>query len=68
MKGKYDKTNALTLTVEDAAKEIGISGHLAWALVGKGKLRAVRLGKLVRVPRTAITELLEGDDGNAGSG
>jgi excisionase family DNA binding protein len=65
MKGKYDKTHAMTLTVEDAAKEIGISRHLAWSLVEKGQLRSVRLGKLVRVPRVALTELLEGNDGNA---
>ncbi len=61
MKAAYDKTNAMTLTVEDAAKEIGISAYLAWKLVNEGKIRSVRFGKLRRVPRIALTELLEAE-------
>jgi len=64
MKAQYDKANALTLTVEDAAKELGISKYLAWKLVIKGQLRSVKLGDLRRVPRAALTELLDGEKPN----
>ena len=66
---KYERGNALTLTLQQAAKELGISEYMAEQLVKKGKLRSVKLGKLVRVPRVALTELLEGNDARAtGSG
>ena len=69
MKAKYEKKGALTLTVEDAAKELAISRHLAWELVKKGELPTIRLGRLVRVPRVQLMKLLERNDGSAtGSG
>ncbi len=60
---KYQKGNALTLTTQQAAKELGISAYMTDKLVKRGELRTVRLGKLVRVPRTALTELLEEKNG-----
>ena len=57
---KYHKGDALTLTIQQAAKELGISEYMAGKLVKDGKLRTVRLGKLVRVPRVALDELLRG--------
>ena len=65
---KYHAGDALTLTIQQAAKELGISEYMAEQLVKKGKLRSVKLGKLVRVPRVALTELLEGNDGSTGPG
>lgn len=61
-KANYAKGNAMTLTIGQAARELGISDYLAEKLVREGKLRSVRLGKLVRVPRSALTELLEGEE------
>ena len=40
----------LLLTVEEAARRLGIGRSLAWALVRKGELPSVRLGRLVRIP------------------
>ena len=68
MKAQYDRKGALTLTVDEAARELGISKYLAWDLVRKGQLRSVKLGDLRRIPRTALTELLEGNNGSTGSG
>ncbi len=64
MKAQYDRKGALTLTIDEAAAQLGISKYLAWELVRKGQLRSVKLGDLRRIPRTALTELLEANDGN----
>lgn len=60
-KANYAKGNALTLTMQQAAKELGISEYMAEQLVKKGELRSVKMGKLVRVPRIALDELMRGD-------
>lgn len=68
MKAKYKREGALTLTVADAARELAISEHLAWQLVRRGELPTIKLGRLVRVPRAKLMKLLEGNNGDAGSG
>ena len=69
MKGLYDKSHALTMTVEDFAKEIGISVYTARSMVKRGEIRSIKLGKLRRIPRLVLTELLEANDGKStGSG
>jgi len=63
---KYPQGSDLALTVPQAAKELGVSEHLARGMIRTGQLRSVKLGnKLRRVPRTAITELLEGNNERA---
>lgn len=64
-KANYTKGNALTLTTQQAAKELGISEYMAEQLVKKGELRSVKLGKLVRVPRIALDELMRGEKPNS---
>lgn len=53
------------LTVEEAAEQLGIGRTLAWHLVRSGDLGSVRIGKLRRVPVTAVaefaTQLIERD-------
>lgn len=44
----------LLLTVEEAARRLGIGRSLAWRLVRNGDLPSVRLGRLVRVPRRSL--------------
>lgn len=51
------------LKVEEAARLLRISRASAYRRVGDGTIRSVRLGRLIRVPRAAIEELL-----NAGTG
>ncbi len=54
----------LLLTVEEAARRLGIGKTLAWELVWAGVLPSVRLGRCVRIPLAAleawITEQMEG--------
>ena len=61
-KAQYKRENSLTLTVPEAARELGISSYLAWSLVRKGELPSIKLGKLVRVPRAKLLKVLEDDE------
>ncbi len=49
----------LLLTVEEAAKRLGIGRTLAWQLVRDGQLPSVRLGRLVRVPVRGLEDWLK---------
>ena len=42
------------LSVEDAARELAVSTPTIWRHVRSGKLRAVRVGGCVRIPRDAL--------------
>ena len=48
----------LALSVEDAARLLGISRTLAYESVARGELPSIRLGKRIVVPRRALDELL----------
>jgi excisionase family DNA binding protein len=48
----------LTLSVEEAAGLLGISRGLAYELVHRGELAAIRLGRRILVPRHAIESLV----------
>jgi excisionase family DNA binding protein len=48
----------LTLTVEEAARLLGISRALAYELVHRGDIPSLRLGRRIVVPRRGIDELL----------
>lgn len=53
----------LTLTVEEVAVVLGISRGLAYELVRRGEIPALRLGRRVVVPVRALEAMLVGDDG-----
>jgi excisionase family DNA binding protein len=44
----------LLLTVPETAKLLRISRNLAYELVARGELPAVRFGRVIRVPRDAL--------------
>lgn len=50
----------MTMTVSEAAMVLGISRSSAYECVRRGELRAVRLGRRLVVPRSAVTALLHG--------
>lgn len=52
----------LALTVEEAARLLGISRTLAYESVARGDLPAVRLGRRIVVPRRALEQLLAPPD------
>jgi excisionase family DNA binding protein len=48
----------LVLTVDEAAYLLNISRGLAYELVARGELPAIRLGRRIVIPRVAMEELL----------
>lgn len=50
----------LVLTVTEAAKALGISRALAYELVARGELPALRLGRRLVIPRRALEALVNG--------
>lgn len=51
-----------TVTVEEAAGILGISRSSAYECVHRGELRAIRLGRRLVVPRSALAEMLGIED------
>ena len=51
----------LVLSVDEAARRLGISRTHAYELVGRGELPSIRLGRRVLVPRRSLERLVEGD-------
>jgi excisionase family DNA binding protein len=52
----------LTMSVPEAANVLGISRAFAYALVSRGDLPSLRLGRRVVVPRRALEQLVEQAD------
>ena len=46
----------LVLTIEQAAKRLGIGRTLMYALVTSGEIESVTIGRLRRIPADCITE------------
>ncbi len=57
----------LTLTVEEAARTLGISRTLAYEAVRRGEIPHVRIGRRVLIPISQLHALL-GGEGNVGGG
>lgn len=51
-------TLPLTLTVSEAGEVLRIGRTAAYEIVRCGKLRSVRVGKVIRIPRDAIYAFL----------
>lgn len=46
------------LTVVEAGQELRVGRSAAYALVHSGKLRSIRVGKCIRIPREAVEAFL----------
>jgi len=63
-KQKTEITRKDLLTIQDAARALGVSERTAFAYVKQGKLRAVRIGGLkkagrVLIPKAEIAKILK---------
>jgi excisionase family DNA binding protein len=56
-----------TMTVEAAAKILGIGRNQAYAAAARGELPVIRIGKRLLVPITALERLVRGDNTKATS-
>lgn len=51
-----------TITVAETARLLGIGRNVAYGLVREGRLRAVRIGRRILVPVSAVRELLDSNN------
>lgn len=54
----------LTVTVHEAAKLLGLGRDKTYALVACGRLRSVRVGKRIVIPRQEVEAFLEREAGS----
>ena len=54
-----ERNQYLAISVEQAAKELGIGRNFAYELARTGRLPVVRLGRRLLVPRAALERMLE---------
>ena len=62
MENKYRSLDELpvTLRVEELMPILGIGRNTAYKLVRSGRLRSIRVGRQVRIPKNALIEFLGG--------
>ena len=53
------------LRVSEVAEHLDCNPHLVYRLIHRGELRAVRVGRLIRVPLSALNEYLAGAPASA---
>ena len=60
MENKYRSFDELPLTlrVEDLMPILGIGRNTAYELVRSGKIRSIRIGRQLRIPKDAIQDYL----------
>ncbi|MGZ8875827.1 MAG: helix-turn-helix domain-containing protein [Halobacteriota archaeon] len=59
---EHHKEEALTLSVEHAARLIGVSRATAYRMVRDGELRALRVGRRVLVLKKPLMEMLGAEE------
>jgi excisionase family DNA binding protein len=57
--GPNGRAERLTFTVAEAAGLLGISSDLAYELIARRELPALRLGRRIVVPRLALEAILD---------
>ncbi len=53
------------MTIREAAARLGVSRQTIYNLEGRGLIRVIRIGRVVRVPNSELTRLIEGQAGPA---
>ena len=54
------ETQERVLRVDDVARHLDCSRQAIYALIQREELRAVRIGRLIRVPESALEEFIAG--------
>lgn len=58
---KYTMDGALTLSIPEAVKMLGISRYSAYEAVRRGDIPILQIGKLRRVPKVQLMRIIDGD-------
>ncbi len=53
----------LTITIAEAAQQLGIGRNSAYEAAHSGEIPTVRIGRRLVVPKAALEKMLTGDDG-----
>jgi excisionase family DNA binding protein len=53
-----DEQTRLTLTYREAGDALGVCERIVWQLVKDGELKAIRLGRAVRIPVTELKQFI----------
>ncbi len=53
-------TAELVLRVHEVAEHLDVTPDLVYGLIREGKLRAIRLGRVLRVPQSALSDFIAG--------
>lgn len=61
-------SEALTVSVPEAGRMLGIGRSTAFKLVKEGQIPAIRLGKKLRVPKATLEKMLQAVDKPTSSG
>lgn len=63
MENKYRSFDELPLTlkVEDLMPVLGIGRNTAYELVRSGKIKGIRIGKQIRIPKEEVRRFLDGE-------
>ena len=56
--GESYRQGRLAVTYGEAAKSLGVCERAVWQLVKDGELRAVRIGRSVRIPVTELNQFV----------
>lgn len=49
------------ITVTQFAKRFGISRQFVWKMIREGKLRAIRIGKIYKIPMSEVDRIEKGE-------
>ena len=56
--GESQRQDRLAVTYREAAKSLGVCERAVWQLVKDGELRAVRIGRSVRIPVKELNQFV----------
>jgi excisionase family DNA binding protein len=48
----------LVYTVEEAGERLGLGRNASYGAVGRGEIPSIRIGRLIRVPKIALDQML----------
>lgn len=60
------KLTKATISVPEAGQILGVGRQAAYEAVHRGEIPAIRIGRLLRVPRAAFERMLQGQTPSAG--
>lgn len=63
-----ESPSRLTWTVEEAAVALGVSRAFAYDAVRRGEIPAIKIGRRILVPRSALDRLLQGPQAGSAEG